>query len=205
MEYIINENQLRLILSEEENSKLTRNLIEMKLFLNNILFRVKKKYGLNLRMLTTWGAGVGGFVMPLDNFIRTGGFELNDDQIALVLSAIAAFIFYENKTLFRRIYKVIKEENLTHIFDGVISKSIKLKESFFKFMNSLNITFSNMSELIGYSFLIPIITDIQSGISGGNLDEMAINVTKRLIASGVVILSSEVVSSVIKKIIDRIK
>lgn len=205
MEYIINEKQFKLILTEEENSKLTRYLVEMKLFLNNILFKVKKKYGLNLRMLATWGVGVGGFVLPLDNFIRNGRFDLTEEQLSLILVCVASFIFYENKTLFRKIYKVIKEENLEKDFNKVLSKSVQLKESFIGFLNSLNLTISNMSEMIGYSFLIPIITDIQLGITGGDINEMTLNIAKRLLASGVITVSSEVLVDVIRKILNRIK
>jgi hypothetical protein len=35
---------------------------------------------LNLKLLLTWGASVGGLVMPLDRFIKSGRFELTDEQ-----------------------------------------------------------------------------------------------------------------------------
>lgn len=205
MEYIITEQQLRLILNEEEFSSLTRYLGEMKSFTSNLISRVRKKYGLNLKMLLTWGSAVGGFVMPLDQFIKTGNFNLTEDQLLLVLSGVASFVFFENKKLFRSIYRKIKEENIESEFNEVLSKSVELKDAFFNFILSLNTTISNVSELVGYSFLIPIITDIQSGLSGGDLTEMSINIVKRLVASGSIIASSEVLTTLIKKIIERIR
>jgi hypothetical protein len=61
-------------------------------------------------------------------------------------------------------------------------------------------------DTISYSFLIPIITDIQSTISGtSNLKEASIIIAERLVASGVVLLSAEILSKIIKKIITKFK
>jgi hypothetical protein len=61
-------------------------------------------------------------------------------------------------------------------------------------------------DTVAYSFLIPIITDIQeAAMRGGDPKETAIMIAQRLSASGVVIIGSQVLSRTIKKIIDRIK
>ena len=37
-------------------------------------------------MLLTWGASVGGLMMPLDNYIKSGNFNLNDREEILILT-----------------------------------------------------------------------------------------------------------------------
>ena len=95
MDFLINESQLRAILQEQDESRMSDNVKEMYSFTKNLVNRVSKIYGLNLKMLLTWGTAVGGLVMPLDQFIRQGNFELTDDQRFLVLAGIAFIMFFE--------------------------------------------------------------------------------------------------------------
>jgi hypothetical protein len=61
-------------------------------------------------------------------------------------------------------------------------------------------------DLMSYSFLIPIVTDIQSLlVDGGDLQTIAMRVTKRLIASGVVIVSQIELTETIKKILKKLE
>jgi len=206
MDFLINESQLRIILQEQDESKMTDYMKTMYSFTKNLANRVNKVYGLNVKMLLTWGTSVGGLVMPLDKFIRDGNFELTDDQRYLVLAGIAFVTFYENKVGLVKILKKIKEEGLEDVFRLVLEKTKDLKSSFKGFLNSLNITVSTFMDTVAYSFLIPIIMDIQYIASGtSNPKESAILIAERLVASGAVVISAQVLSQVIKKIIEKIK
>lgn len=206
MDFLINESQLRIILQEQDESKMTDYMKTMYSFTKNLANRVNKVYGLNVKMLLTWGTSVGGLVMPLDKFIRDGNFELTDDQRYLVLAGIAFVTFYENKVGLVKILKKIKEEGLEDVFRLVLEKAKDLKSSFKGFLNSLNITVSTFMDTVAYSFLIPIIMDIQYIASGtSNPKESAILIAERLVASGAVVISAQVLSQVIKKIIEKIK
>jgi len=81
MDFLITESQLQLILLEQSDSKLTSNMKQLFSFTNNMVNKVIKNYGLNIKMLLTWGTAVGGLVMPLDNFIKEGGFNLSEKEI----------------------------------------------------------------------------------------------------------------------------
>jgi len=206
MDFLINESQLRTILMEQDKSKLSGYMKKLHSFTNNIVNRVSKSYGLNLKMLMTWGTSVGGMVMPLDNYLRTGNFDLTDDQRYLVLAGIAFIMFYENKRGLTKILEKIKEEGLEDAFKSGLEKAKDLKESFKSFLSSINVTVGSFLDTVAYSFLIPIILDIQSVASGStDLKEASIMITERLIASGVVVVSAKVLASVIKKILERLK
>lgn len=206
MDFLINESQLRTILMEQDKSKLSGYMKKLHSFTNNIVNRVSKSYGLNLKMLMTWGTSVGGMVMPLDNYLRTGNFDLTDDQRYLILAGIAFIMFYENKRGLTKILEKIKEEGLEDVFKSGLEKANDLKDSFKSFLSSINVTVGSFLDTVAYSFLIPIILDIQSVASGStDLKEASIMITERLIASGVVVVSAKVLASVIKKILERIK
>jgi len=206
MEFLISESQLRTILMEQDESRMTNYMKRLHSFTNNLVGRVFKKYGINAKMLLTWGTSVGGFLLPLDHFIKTGDFKVSDDQANLILAGIAFIIFFENKRGISTILKKIKEEGLEDTFKIILNKASDLKGAFVDFLSSANIKVGTLMDTISYSFLIPIITDIQSTISGtSNLKEASIIIAERLVASGVVLLSAEILSKIIKKIITKFK
>ena len=76
--------------------------------------------------------------------------------------------------------------------------------TFLKFLKSANVTLGSTLELITYSFLIPIISDFQSAIvDGGDLQTIAMRITKRLVASGVVVVGQIALTDTIKKILKK--
>jgi len=156
-------------------------------------------------MLLTWGTSVGGMVLPLDQYLRTGDFDLNEGQRMLVLAGIAFTLFFETKRPLEKLLKLIKDEGLMDVYENGVAKGKELKDAFLNFMASVNVSTGSFMDTIAYSFLIPIITDIQIlAMSGGDTKETAIMIAQRLAASGFVIIGSQVLSRTIKKIIDRI-
>ena len=206
MDFLITESQLQLILLEQSDSKLTSNMKQLFSFTNNMVNKVIKNYGLNIKMLLTWGTAVGGLVMPLDNFIKEGGFNLSEKERMLVLAGVAFTIFFENKRGIVSILKKIKEEGLQEVFDKVLTKGDQLKNSFSRFLESCNITSGAVLDTVAYSFLIPIIAAIYSvSTQSSNPTEAAILITERLVASAVVVLSKEIISAGLKKIVKKFK
>ena len=203
MDFLINESQLRIILQEQDESKMTDYMKELYSYTSNLVLKAKKSFGLNLKFLLTWGTSVGGLVMPLDAYIRTGRFDLTEEQSSLILFGVACAYFYENSKAFKTILVKIKEEGLEETFKEVLIKSKNLKDSFLKFLSSINSTLGSSSDLLAYSFLIPIIGDILSASNGGDLQTTAMTIAKRLVASGVVVIGQVALTQLIKKIIKK--
>ena len=55
-------------------------------------------------------------LLPLDNFIKTGRFELNDVEQTLILIGIACSIFYDNSRTLKLIYKSMSLFKLCLVF-----------------------------------------------------------------------------------------
>ena len=206
MDFLINESQLRTILQEQDESRMTEYMKTMYSFTKNLANRVSKVYTLNVKMLLTWGTAVGGLVMPLDQFIKSGEFDLSDDQRYLVLAGIAFILFFDNKKGLVNILEKIKEEGLEDVFRKTLEKGKDLKSSFKGFLSSLNVSVSSFMDTVAYSFLIPIILDIQN-IAESSVDpkEAGLLIAERLVSSGIVVIGAQALSQVIRKIIEKIK
>lgn len=206
MEFLITESQLRTIITESEKSSFTENMKILYSFVNSLVGKVRRKYDLNLKLLTTWGTSVGGLVLPLDNFIQNGEFNLDDNQSALILIGVLAILYYDNKSVFKKVLTKIKNEGLEKPFEIVLNKGKELKNAFLEFLSSLDLSIRSVSELISYSFLIPIIVDIQKYIQGSeNIENSVTTIVDRLVASGVVLVAYELLHEVVRKISNRLK
>jgi hypothetical protein len=206
MEFLITESQLRTLLTEEGRSMLGNYMKRLNTFTKQIVNRTFKSYGINLRMLLTWGTAVGGMVLPLDQFLRNQNFDLTEDQRMLVLAGLAFSLFFETKRPAMKLFSAIKEEGLEEIFKVGLRKGNQLKDAFLNFMGSLGTGTASFIDTIAYSFMIPIITDIQSVLMDTqDIDEAAILIAERLIASGVVLMSSQALTETVKKVLERLK
>jgi len=206
MDFLINESQLRTILQEQDESRMNDYMKTMYSFTKNLVNRAGKVYGLNVKMLLTWGTAVGGLVMPLDQFIKSGDFNLSDDQRYLVLAGIAFILFFDNKKGLVDVLVKIKEEGLEEVFRKTLDKGKELKSSFKGFLSSLNVSVGSFMDTVAYAFLIPIILDIQN-IAESSVDpkEAGLLIAERLVSSGIVVVGAQVLSQVIRKIIQKLK
>ena len=206
MDFIINENQLKAILREQDESKMTNYMKRLYSFSKEVVNRVEKKYDINTKMLLTWGTSVGGLLLPLDNFIRNGNFNMTDDQRYLVLAGISSILFFGNKKTTKELVKKITEEGLKEPYTQILSKAKELESAFMDFLISMNVSVGTFLDTVAYSFLIPIITDIHHYIqNSGNPKETGLLIAQRLIASGVIVMGSEVLSALMTKLVRRFK
>jgi hypothetical protein len=205
MNYIITKHQLKIIAEGATGSKFGENMRRLYSFSTRLISKVEKKYGLNLKLLSTWGPAVGGFVMPLDNFIKSGSFNFTEQQSALILVGVAATIFFDNKPILKKVYDKIKEEGLVDGFKQVLGRAKELKKTFIKFIQSLSTSITSISEIISYSFLIPIVSDIQNMLGkNSDLTKLSELITERLFASGVVVVGAVLLTEIIDKMIKRL-
>ena len=205
MEFLITESQLRVLLQEEEKSQLGLYVKNMYAFTKQMLNKVFRSYGINLRMLLTWGTSVGGLVLPLDQYLRTQHLGLNEDQRMLVLVGIIFALFFETKRPFVKIMSLIKENGLEDIFQDGLRKGTQLRDAFTNFLSSANTGVGTFLEAIAYSFLIPIITDVQSVLGQTeDIETTAILIAERLLAAGVILVGRQTLIDVVKNILKKL-
>jgi hypothetical protein len=206
MDFLINESQLNFLVESENTEKFTRNMKQLNSFTVNLINKAKRIFGLNFKFLVTWGPVIGGFVGPLDKYIRDNYLEFSEDSIILITLGIACTYFYQNKKETKKLYEQIEEQGLVSFFEEMLLKSKQLKDSFVSFMESLNLTLGTTVEMIHYSFLIPIINDLQQVAHGAtSIANASKIIVERLITSGVVLITGQILIDVISKILKRFK
>lgn len=204
MEILINSRQARKILKEGSGGKFNFPIEKLYDQVKQILEISGKQIGENLTFLATWGASIGGMIGPLNDYIEGKHPELGTMEISLLLTGIITNYYYDNKQLIKKVIKKIKELGLIDTFSELFNKAEQLKKSFFKFIESLNITFQKMTNIMSYAFIIPLIPLIYSGISNGNITENEISeISERLASFGLITVSGLALKQLISKIIKR--
>jgi len=205
MDFLITESQFNYLVENKDTDIIEKNISELESFSKKIYSDAKRKFGIDLKLLLTWGTAVGGLVAPLDNFIKTSDLSVTDDQASLILIGIITTLFFDNEELFSKVYTKIKEEGIEKQFMTVLRKGQDLKKSFINFLLSLNISINNISGLIRYSFLIPIISDLQNYVSdASDITETAKMISARILASGAVLVSSDILYQLIRRILRKL-
>jgi hypothetical protein len=205
MKVLLTEIQYQKILLESSKESLDDFLNNLKEFATMVIEKTQNDIGINLKMLLIWGAGVGGVMVPLNEFIQNGDFHLNDFQVASILCATAAILYGESKSVINQLIKVIKDEDIFDDFNRVLSKGVQLKKVFLNFIQSLNMTLSNVTNIMSYAFIIPILPLLwnmsQSGVSKSEIKEIAI----RLISFGLTAISGNTLRELITKLVNRFR
>lgn len=205
MKLIISENQYNKLILESSKDSLTDFLSDLKEFASTVIEKTQSEVGINLKMLAIWGAGVGGIMVPLNEFIENGNFNLNDFQTASILCATAAILYGESKGVINQLVKVIKDEKVTEAFEVVLNKGVKLKRVFLDFVQSLNMTLSSVSNIMSYAFIIPILPLIweisQTGVTSQGIKEIVI----RLMSFGLTAITGNTLRELFTKLINRFR
>jgi hypothetical protein len=205
MKVLITENQYRTILLESSKNSLNSVLDDLKEFATMVIEKTQQDVGVNLKMLLIWGAGVGGVMAPLNEFIQNGDFNLNDFQIASILCATTAILYGESKSVINELLKVIKDEGIVDEFNRVLSKGTKLKKVFLNFIQSLNMTLSSVTNIMSYAFIIPILPILwdmsQTGVTKPEVKEIVI----RLMSFGLTAISGNTLRELVTKLVNRFR
>lgn len=205
MNILITESQERMILNEsigrEFGDILKKNSDIGKL----ISTQIKEITGSDKSALLTFGASIGGLMGPVGNFLEGKYPNMNDLEISLLLTGVIATFFYNSPKLIGKIKSKISEKNLDSEFDVALSKSQELKDTFFDFMESLNITLFKVSNILGFAFLIPLLPYIHQ-LSDGKLSMADINkIVTILLSYGIITVTSSTLKEIIVKLIKRFK
>ena len=200
---LITEEQKRILIKESYRSKISDVVKQNYEFTKKVLKETMGTTGINLEFMLTWGASIGGFMRPISEFLQTGDVNLTDIELSLVLTGIMASLYLENKETLKELLSKINEEGLTEVFVSGLKKTEELKFTFLKFIESMNITFSKVSNMLAYAFIVPILPMLYQmsdiGMSAKEIKE----IVTRIVSFGLVTVSSIVLREVVSKILNR--
>lgn len=201
MDFIISQNQLNVIVEQNSPNDITDNLRKLYDFTRELIDKSMSVWGLNAKFLITWGAALGGMILPLKNWLETQNFEITQEQTFLLLLGIACNYYYDNSDFIRKVMQKIKDEGLLDIFKKLYQKSEELKNGLVEFLRSLKIFGDSMTSIMSYAFVLPILGDIYQMVGGEDIFESAKMISQRIAASGVVLIVGHSLTSFIEKIL----
>jgi uncharacterized protein YlxP (DUF503 family) len=183
----------------------SQSVSESKKFVKDVVSDVKKQYKIDFSFALTWGAAIGGFVGPIARYMEGKYPSLTHSDITLLSFACILTYFSSNKDKLSKVLDLIKEKKLVTYFQQMLMKSEDLKESFFGFLSSLNITFSKVGNMLAYTFLVPLVPMLKH-VADMDLPKDQLDLLiKSIIGYAAVLTSSVVVRDVVEKIIKRFR
>jgi hypothetical protein len=204
MKIIITESQYKKILLEERQNGLLDKLKGLKSFFKKVSDETKNQVGLDLSFLTTWGVTIAGFVKPVSEFIEGKFPEMSSTDLSLIATGIILTYYHSNKEMLGKVLNKIKEKELVFEFDSALKVADKLKNVFLSFIDSLAIPTSKISNMLAYTFLIPILPELYEAAQSGSQVDVK-EIIERSVAFLVVSFGGNLIKRLMLEIVKRFK
>ena len=204
MNILINENQKRFLIVEGLSDNLAKDTKKLFDMTKKVLSDSSKQLKMNLEFLLTWGASIGGFMGPLNQFLEGKYPELSTTDTALILTGVISLLYYDNKSTIKEILEKIKEKGLSKEFMSAITKGKELKQVFFDFVSSLNLTTHKISNIMSYTFIVPLLPMIYDMVQSGTLTfDDGEKIAQRLLGFGFLTIGGNALKEFIENIIKK--
>ncbi len=204
MNILINEHQKKFLIVENLSDNFAKDTKKLFDLTKKILSDSSKQLKLNLEFLLTWGASIGGFMGPLNQFLEGKYPELSSMDISLILTGVISILYYDNKDIIKQILIKIKEKGLSKEFNVTLNKAKSLKQTFLDFVSSLNLSVHKLSNIMSYTFVVPLLPMIYDMAQSGSItSEDAIKIAQRLLGFGFLTVSGVALKEFIEKIIKK--
>ena len=206
MNVLITEQQNKIILLEGMSDIMSAIFEHGADFSANLYKRIMKRYKFNLKILLTFGAGVGALMEPLMEFLKGNYPDLNEEQITLLVVATVCVVFNEGKEVLKQVLPIIKKQNLENEFTSGVNKVKALITSFKGFVATLGNSAAFISDVMSYIYLIPVLGYLATFVSQNSLTpEQIENLVKLLVASSSLHVTTAFLEESIKRMLDNLR
>lgn len=202
MNVILTEEQTKLLLAEGMPDILSTIYEKGTDFSANLYKRIAKRLKFNLRILLTFGAGVGGLMEPLMKMLNGKFPELTEDQSLLIVVATICIVFNEGKDVLKQVLPKIKEEGIENEFRYSVLKTKRLIAVFKGFLGTLGNSAAFLTDVMSYIYLIPLLGYLTIALQGQSLTPEQVDMLiKTLGATGVLHISTASLEEIVKRIL----
>jgi len=202
MNVLITEEQSKIILVEGMPDILSTIYEKSTDFSANLYKRIAKRLKFNLKILLTFGAGVGGLMQPLMDMLDGKFNGLTEDQKLLIVVATICIVFNEGKEILKQVIPKIEEEGLEKEFRYSLLKTKRLVTVFKGFLGTLGNSAAFMTDVMSYIYLIPLLGYLTIALQGNSLTPDQIDsLVKTLAATGVLHMSTAALEEIVQRIL----
>jgi len=159
MKVILTENQFNTLLKENYKEKIGGSLMNLNKFSNKVVRDASNQLKFDFRFLVTYGAGIGAILQSVFDYLEGNFTGLSETQLAGLAVMAIGVVFFENKDLKSQVQN-IEDMGLSSELDNVVSYTQNLKNKFSNLLKVLGLSIHRTSNIISYSFLIPLLSII---------------------------------------------
>jgi len=203
---LINETQKRRLILEGTGDFIGEILNKSYELTKKIVKESSEQIGMNFEFLMTWGATIGGFVGPLDEYLRGVDPTLSEMEISLILLGVISSYYIDNKELVKKVLNYIKDNGLSKPFKKILKKSDEFKSVFSDFVSSLGVSLHKITNILSYTFILPLLPIIYNMVNQNNVSTSEITeIVKRLSGLGLLTISGVLLKQLFLKLSKRLK
>ena len=200
MEITISEEVQRKLITESLMGDLSKVLSNLTSIGKENIKDTQKMMKFDLKFLLTWSGTIGGFMGPLNQYIKDQNVEITDANLNLIVLGVCSLLFYNNEKLTSELISKIKEKGLIETFELALEKGKELKSALVGFLESIGLTIGNLFAIASFTFLIPILGILNGYAQGGEITSESIQeIAERIAMSGVTALSATTIRNFLKK------
>ena len=159
MKVILTESQFNTLLKENYKEKIGGSLMNLNKFSNKVVRDASNQLKFDFRFLVTYGAGIGAILQSVFDYLEGNFTGLSETQLAGLAVMAVGVVFFENKDLKSQVQN-IEDMGLSSELDNVVSYTQNLKNKFSNLLKVLGLSIHRTSNIISYSFLIPLLSII---------------------------------------------
>jgi len=205
MDIILTESQYRKILSESYKDKIKNNLSKIHNFTKKVVSDSLRQLNLDFRFLLSYGAGIGALLTPVYDYLSNNFQGLTEEQIAGLSIMAIAVVFFEGKDLKRETDK-LKEMGLSDELIDAVNYAEKLKTKLKSMLKLLGMSIHRVSNIVSYSFLIPILSILIGVVTKYGMDSEQFNTfVESLLTSGLIAVTGVSVRDILFKAAEMIE
>ena len=205
MKVILTESQYKKILLEGYKEKVGNTLMKMHEFSAKVVGDASTQLKYDFRFLVTYGAGIGAILQSVFEYLD-GTFDgLTDVQIAGLAVMAVGIVFFEDKDLKEQISK-ISEMGLDSELGQAVSFTDRLKSKFSYLLKLLGMSIHRLSNIVSYSFLIPILSIVIEVVTSHGSDSTQFQtLVESLLTSGLIAVEGVAIRDILLKAAEMIE
>jgi len=161
--------------------------------------------GFDFRFLSTYGAGIGALLKSVYEYLEGNFNGLDQTQIAGLTVMAVGVVFFENKDL-RKVLSKINEIGLSSELEDAVNYTEKLKSKFTYLLKLLGLSIHRTSNIISYSFLIPILSIVIEIVTKHGVESNQFRMlVETLLTSGLIAVEGVALRDVLLKAAEMIE
>jgi len=186
MKVVLTESQFKKILLEGYKEQINNKLLGMHNFSRKVVGDAITQLKFDFRFLVSYGAGIGAILQSVFEYLDGNFSGLDDGQIAGLAVMAVGVVFFENKDL-RALLSKVKDEGLSSELNNAIGFTERLKDKFAYLLKLLGMSIHRTSNIISYSFLIPILSIVIDLVTKHGVDSSQFSMfIEALLTSGLI-------------------